>query len=109
MSGVANAAPAGANHDLQHKFHKLRVCESGNDYHENTGNGYFGAYQFSRSTWHGLGFHGRLADNIANYPVGTTLGMIFRFWTYRTWIFPKIHAEPADVRPEVASSSAIVR
>lgn len=56
-----------------------------------------------------LGFHGRLADNIANYPVGTTLGMIFRFWTYRTWIFPKVHPEPAEVRPEVAPSSAIVR
>ena len=30
---------------------KLRMCESGNDYAKNTGNGYFGAYQFSATTW----------------------------------------------------------
>jgi hypothetical protein len=59
VSGVATAAPAGANETIQAKLHKLRDCESGNNYHENTGNGYFGAYQFSRSTWRGLGFHGR--------------------------------------------------
>lgn len=58
ISGIATAAPAGAS-QMQSKLHKLRLCESGNNYQENTGNGYFGAYQFSRSTWHGLGFHGR--------------------------------------------------
>ena len=36
----------------------LRECESGNNYQENTGNGYYGAYQFSESTWLGLGFGG---------------------------------------------------
>jgi hypothetical protein len=37
----------------------LRRCESGDNYAENTGNGYYGAYQFSQSTWTGLGFPGR--------------------------------------------------
>ena len=61
ISGFATAAPAGAahHHTIKTKLHKLRICESGNNYHENTGNGYYGAYQFSRSTWHGLGFGGR--------------------------------------------------
>jgi hypothetical protein len=59
ISGVATAAPAGANETIKAELHKLRVCESGNNYRENTGNGYFGAYQFSRTTWAGLGFHGR--------------------------------------------------
>jgi hypothetical protein len=59
VSGVATAAPASAHGTMDSKLHKLRSCESGNNYHENTGNGYFGAYQFSRSTWRGLGFHGR--------------------------------------------------
>ena len=36
----------------------LRRCESGGDYRENTGNGYYGAYQFSLSTWRGLGLPG---------------------------------------------------
>jgi hypothetical protein len=59
VAGIATAAPVGANESMKSELHKLRICESGNNYHENTGNGYFGAYQFSRQTWHGLGFHGR--------------------------------------------------
>ncbi len=36
----------------------LRQCESDDNYSDNTGNGYYGAYQFSLPTWHGLGFSG---------------------------------------------------
>lgn len=36
----------------------LRSCESGGDYGADTGNGYYGAYQFSLSTWHSLGRSG---------------------------------------------------
>jgi hypothetical protein len=36
----------------------LRECESGNDYGINTGNGYYGAYQFSPVTWWWLGYEG---------------------------------------------------
>jgi hypothetical protein len=37
---------------------QLRQCESGGNYQDNTGNGYYGAYQFSQSTWNGLGLSG---------------------------------------------------
>jgi hypothetical protein len=37
---------------------ELRQCESGGNYAIDTGNGYYGAYQFSAATWHGLGFTG---------------------------------------------------
>ena len=37
---------------------ELRECESGDDYAADTGNGYYGAYQFSLATWEGLGFSG---------------------------------------------------
>jgi hypothetical protein len=37
---------------------QLRACESGGNYTENTGNGYYGAYQFLPSTWWSLGFTG---------------------------------------------------
>ena len=37
---------------------ELRQCESGGNYSDNTGNGYYGAYQFSLSTWQGLGYSG---------------------------------------------------
>ena len=33
-------------------------CESGGNYWINTGNGYYGAYQFSLSTWQSLGYGG---------------------------------------------------
>jgi len=36
----------------------LRRCESGGRYDINTGNGFYGAYQFVPSTWRGLGFPG---------------------------------------------------
>lgn len=36
---------------LQTWLYKLRQCESGGNYQTNTGNGYYGAYQFSQSTW----------------------------------------------------------
>jgi hypothetical protein len=39
-------------------FARLRQCEAGGDYAANTGNGFYGAYQFNASTWHGLGYTG---------------------------------------------------
>jgi hypothetical protein len=36
----------------------LRQCESGGRYDEDTGNGYYGAYQFSVGTWDSLGMSG---------------------------------------------------
>ena len=52
-STSAGAAPTAAD------WLALRTCESGDNYQENTGNGYFGAYQFSQATWTGLGYPGR--------------------------------------------------
>lgn len=37
---------------------ELRQCESDDNYADDTGNGYYGAYQFSVSTWQNLGFSG---------------------------------------------------
>lgn len=37
---------------------KLRICESSGNYAANTGNGYYGAYQFNLATWKGLGYSG---------------------------------------------------
>lgn len=38
---------------------QLRECESGDNYRADTGNGFYGAYQFSAQTWADLGFPGR--------------------------------------------------
>jgi hypothetical protein len=40
----------------------LRQCESNGNYADNTGNGYYGAYQFSLTTWRGLGLPGLPSD-----------------------------------------------
>jgi hypothetical protein len=37
---------------------ELRECESGDNYQTDTGNGFYGAYQFAASTWSGLGLSG---------------------------------------------------
>ncbi|ABW09680.1 Transglycosylase domain protein [Parafrankia sp. EAN1pec] len=57
-TGLAvTAAPAGAA--TADDFAKLRKCESGGNYAINTGNGFYGAYQFDQRTWTGLGYPGR--------------------------------------------------
>ncbi len=53
---VAATAPAGG------VWYELRMCESDGDYSINTGNGFYGAYQFALSTWLGLGFTGLPSD-----------------------------------------------
>ena len=37
------------------KPRSVRQCESGGNYRINTGNGYYGAYQFAAGTWNGIG------------------------------------------------------
>ncbi|SBW18982.1 transglycosylase family protein [Protofrankia symbiont of Coriaria ruscifolia] len=60
-SGLAvTAAPAGAA--TADDFAKLRQCESGGNYQINTGNNYYGAYQFDTGTWRGLGYSGLPSD-----------------------------------------------
>ncbi len=53
-AATATAADAATAQD----FARLRACESGGVYSTNTGNGYYGAYQFDVRTWQGLGYSG---------------------------------------------------
>lgn len=50
--------PPPSGGDLGGVWLQLRICESGNNYGENTGNGYYGAYQFALSTWESIGYSG---------------------------------------------------
>jgi LysM repeat protein len=56
VAARVTAAPSG---DL---FARIRARESGGNYAENTGNGYYGAYQFSLGTWQGVGGTGNPAN-----------------------------------------------
>ena len=49
---AANRAPSAG------VWAELRQCESNDNYADNTGNGYYGAYQFSLATWQSLGLSG---------------------------------------------------
>jgi putative flippase GtrA len=42
-----------------------------------------------------LGLDSQLADNISGNIIAVGLGTMFRFWVYRTWVFP--HEEPVPV------------
>lgn len=50
------------------KWLALRVCESGNNYSLNSGNGYYGAYQFNQSTWDGVAAPGYRGVRPSNTP-----------------------------------------
>ena len=58
-SGSASASGSSGGGHAGGVWLALRRCESSDNYNENTGNGFYGAYQFSQSTWSGLGFPGR--------------------------------------------------
>ncbi len=58
---VAADVPSATAHDRSFPtmLSQLRNCESGGNYRINTGNGYYGAYQFDLSTWRSVGGSGR--------------------------------------------------
>jgi hypothetical protein len=56
LGNIATASPADAA--TAEDFRRLRMCESGGNYRTNTGNSYYGAYQFALGTWRGLGYGG---------------------------------------------------
>ncbi|MEN8655663.1 GtrA family protein [Streptomyces sp. 21So2-11] len=44
---------------------------------------------------YGLDFTSTLADNVAKNVIGLGIATIFRFWSYRTWVFRKTPAQDA--------------
>ena len=55
-NGQAAAAGAAPPH-----LQAIAACESGGNYSTNTGNGFFGAYQFTQATWASVGGTGNPA------------------------------------------------
>ncbi|UCM88432.1 GtrA family protein [Streptomyces marincola] len=52
---------------------------------------------------YGFGFTSPLADNIAKNVIGLGIGSLFRFWSYRTWVF---RLPEADGPPPAAAVPA---
>src|ERR1700753_4024243 len=61
--GTANAS-SGVNWDA------VAQCESGGNWHINTGNGYYGGLQFSLGTWQAHGGTGVASDPSREEPIG---------------------------------------
>jgi hypothetical protein len=59
---VPMSVPEAADAATLRTWNRLAECESGQRWHINTGNGYYGGLQFSHSTWVGFG-GGRFARN----------------------------------------------
>ncbi len=73
--GSASATPSAGD------WLKLRTCESGGNYATNTGNGYYGAYQFDLGTWASVGGTG-LPSNASP---ATQDALAYRLWQQRGW------------------------
>jgi hypothetical protein len=58
LGALASPAQAATASATASDFARLRQCESGGNYATNTGNGYYGAYQFDLRTWRGRGYSG---------------------------------------------------
>lgn len=54
-----------------------------------------------------LGFTSLLADNISTNAVGLALGMVFRFWLYRAWVFAPGGGSGAPTQPAGAETNAL--
>ena len=95
LSGTASAEPTADD------WYRLRVCESGNNYAINTGNGYYGAYQFDLGTWRSVGGTGY--PNQASPAVQDALALtLYRQRGWSPWACARILGLP--VRPDVAAA-----
>lgn len=62
----------------------VRRCESGGNYRINTGNGYYGAYQFAAGTWRDVG-GGRYSSYAHQAPKFAQDHMAYRLWKRSGW------------------------
>ena len=59
---------------------------------------------------YGFGLHTQLADNVTNI-IGIALGTLFRFWSYRKWVFAGVLEDeplrPAELEPAEQDSARL--
>jgi putative flippase GtrA len=52
-----------------------------------------------------IGWTSPLADNLSANVVGMALAMVFRFWTFRTYVFPPVSAAPTAREADAAEGA----
>ena len=65
-------------------WHRLRMCESGENYSIDTGNGHYGAYQFDLGTWRSVGGHGKASNASAGEQDARAL-ILYRQRGWQPW------------------------
>jgi resuscitation-promoting factor RpfA len=80
---VLNPTAAGADPSAN-IWLRLRTCESGNRYDINTGNGYYGAYQFDLATWRSVGGTG-LPSNASKSEQDYRALYLYRMRGWQPW------------------------
>jgi hypothetical protein len=109
---VGSSSSASAN---ENDWNRLRICESGNNYSTNTGNGYYGAYQFDLGTWRGVGGSG-LPSNASKAEQDSRARALYRARGWSPWECASIlglrpdpsngYAPVTTITPTVAAPSA---
>jgi hypothetical protein len=98
---LASADPSANN------WYRLRMCESGNNYKINTGNGYYGAYQFNLSTWKSVGGAGY--PNLATPAEQDARALkLYRLRGWQPWTCASILGLPSDKDAASGRTSDIV-
>jgi hypothetical protein len=85
LAPVLASAPADAASYAT--WDRLARCESGGRWHLNTGNGYYGGLQFSRSTWraYGGGHYARRADKASRVQQIRIAERVLHAAGWRSW------------------------
>ena len=96
-AGSASADPSADD------WYQLRMCESTNRYDINTGNGYYGAYQFDQPTWNSVGGSGR-PDQATPAEQDYRALILYRNRGWGPWVCARLVglSEDSDARTKVA-------
>ncbi|MDQ0990063.1 transglycosylase family protein [Streptomyces sp. V3I7] len=101
MTGSAAAAGSGV-------WDRIAQCESGGDWHINTGNGYYGGLQFSAGTWRAYGgaAYAPTADQASRSQQIAIAGQVQRAQGWGAWPVCSTRAGALGAAPAAASSGS---
>lgn len=100
-TGQAGAADSGV-------WDRIAQCESGGNWHINTGNGYYGGLQFSASTWraYGGGAYAATADKASKAQQIAVAAKVQRAQGWGAWPSCSVRAGASGSAPGVAAAPA---
>ncbi|MFF1300101.1 MULTISPECIES: transglycosylase family protein [unclassified Streptomyces] len=106
LAAAGNAAAADGG-----VWDRIAQCESGGDWHINTGNGYYGGLQFSASTWraYGGGAYAATADRASKSQQIAVATKVQRAQGWGAWPICSARAGASGSAPAVSSGSATTK